>query len=89
MIRDFKPFHQLAPSNPFQMQWRPWLGGSIIAGLVLLLVPQGSPWSGQTFFSPVVMGRNIGTLGLPLFGLVAAGAYRGLLRRKFADSSAA
>src|SRR5436190_2562545 len=67
MIRDFKPVHQLEPSNPAKMQWGPCLEASIIAGLVLLLVPRGTPWSGQTFFSPVVMGRNIGTSGLSLF----------------------
>lgn len=43
------------------------LGAGFIAGMVLLLVPRGSPWASITFFSAVAMGRPVPPgVGLPL-----------------------
>lgn len=43
--------------SPRQIQWHSVLAASLIAGCVLMVVPRASPWSGLTFFAPVVMGR--------------------------------
>jgi len=49
------------------MEWKPALLAGLIAGAVLLIIPRGSPWSYLTFFSPVIMGRNLPTgVSLPL-----------------------
>jgi ABC-type glucose/galactose transport system permease subunit len=40
-----------------------------MAGLILLLIPRGSPWAALTFFSPAVLGRAVppaGTMPLPV-----------------------
>lgn len=53
--------------SPRYFQWLPALEAGFIAGLVLMIVPRGSPWSALTFFAPVVMGRVVPeTAGLPL-----------------------
>jgi hypothetical protein len=45
----------------------PALGAGFIAGVILLIVPHGSPWSSLTFFSPVIMGRTVpGSVEIPL-----------------------
>jgi hypothetical protein len=45
----------------------PALGAGVMAGVILLVVPRGSPWSSLTFFSPAVMGRTIpGPTEIPL-----------------------
>jgi len=59
MIRDFEPVHRLEPAGQDRFQWIPALGAGLIAGLVLLLVPRGTPWSALTFFAPIVMGRVV------------------------------
>jgi hypothetical protein len=41
------------------LQWPAALGAGLIAGLVLLIVPRGNPWSTVTFFVPAVVGRII------------------------------
>jgi hypothetical protein len=66
MISGFKPTEEWRPTEKHRIQWGPAVGAGFIAGLVLLLVPRGSPWSSFTFFAPVVMGRSFGGLGLPL-----------------------
>ncbi|HYG22528.1 MAG TPA: hypothetical protein VEH04_07065 [Verrucomicrobiae bacterium] len=43
--------------TPKRLQWNAFLIASLIAGFVLMVVPRASPWSGLTFFAPVVMGR--------------------------------
>jgi hypothetical protein len=43
--------------HPINLQWHAVLGASLIAAIVLMIVPRASPWSGLTFFAPVVMGR--------------------------------
>jgi hypothetical protein len=153
MITGYEAPKTLSPYKVKSVQWGYALASGIIAGLVLLIVPRGSPWSNLTFFTPTVMGRSAlatqtsvagfwlvhvlisafygllisltvarlaqfrailvgGLIGFVLyllnfavvnwfmpeyrgneisvlfthivFGLVAAGAYRGLLRRSFA-----
>ena len=154
MIKGFELPQVLEPQARNRLQWDAAVEAGFIAGLVLLVLPQGSPWSALTFFSPAIPGRPLpvsmamsllgvwiihlllsvlygliisrvvanlrrekailtgGLAGLVLyvlnlglvsfvwpalrgnevavalahvvFGLVAAGAYRGLLRRKLA-----
>jgi hypothetical protein len=67
MIRDFEPPRATEPETDDRLQWRAALGAGLIAGLVLLLVPRGSPWAALTFFTPVIMGRSVPvTLEIPL-----------------------
>lgn len=152
MIRHFEDTPLTEPEDKGHFQWGAACGAGLLAGALLLLVPRGSPWSGVSLFTLVVMGRPMppgvfmplpvvclvhllvaeiyglvislfvthatqgrailtgGVLGVALyvinfgfvslvapgwrgnelsvlfthvvFGLVAAGAYRGLLRRK-------
>ena len=65
MIEGFKSIQPLEPTGG--MQWGPAVGSGLIAGVVLLIVPHGSPWEALTFFSPDVMGRNLSASGLPMF----------------------
>src|ERR1051326_2174988 len=57
MIRGFEPKHQSEPEFDGVIQWPAALGAGLIAGLVLLIVPHGSPWASITFFSHIIMGR--------------------------------
>jgi hypothetical protein len=152
MIKGFEHPHPSEPVEKSHWQAMPAIWAGLIAGVVLLVVPHASPWSGTTSFTPAIMGREVpdswglgtfmtvvlhlalaiiygvlislvitrirqfaavivgGLLGLVLyrlnltvislwfpamrgaevsvivthvvFGLIAAGAYRGLLRRK-------
>ena len=67
MIRGFEPTHPLPPEGDDHFQWKAALQSGFIAGVVLLLVPYGSPWSALTFFVPVILGRRLpDTSGLPL-----------------------
>src|SRR5207248_11689730 len=59
MIRHFEPAHPLEPEDKPGMQWGAALGAGLIAGVILLVVPRGSPWSSLTVFSPVIMGRAL------------------------------
>jgi hypothetical protein len=59
MIKGYEPPHLLEPEEPGRFQLRPALEASLIAGVILLVLPHGSPWSSLTFFSPVIMGRTI------------------------------
>ncbi len=43
--------------HPINLQWHAVFGASMIASIVLMIVPRARPWSGLTFFAPVVMGR--------------------------------
>ena len=59
MIKGYEPPHLLEPEEPGRFQLRPAVEASLIAGIILLVVPHGSPWSSLTFFSPVIMGRTV------------------------------
>lgn len=58
--------YETSPEHGNHIQWSAVLGASLIAGFVLLIVPRASPWSGLTFFAPVIMGRVVPEdLGMP------------------------
>src|SRR5579885_51249 len=59
MIRGFEPVRPLEPIGRDAFQPLAALGAGLLAGLVLLIVPRGTPWSALTFFVPTVMGRVI------------------------------
>jgi hypothetical protein len=70
MIRHFERAQPLEPADKQRMQWGAALGAGFIAGLILVVVPRGSPWSSLTFFSPVIMGRGLSPFtGLPLVAI--------------------
>lgn len=58
MIRRFEANYPLEPEHG-GWQWGSALGAGLVAGIVLLIVPRGSPWASLTFFTPAVMGRNV------------------------------
>lgn len=58
MIRHFEAHFPLEPERG-GWQWGAALGAGLVAGIILLIVPRGSPWASLTFFTPAVMGRNI------------------------------
>ncbi len=67
MIKGFEPPYLLEPEEPSRFQLGPALGAGFIAGVILLIVPRGSPWSSLTFFSPAIMGRAVpGPVETPL-----------------------
>jgi hypothetical protein len=59
MIRGFETPVRLEPQGRDRLQWGRAFAASLLAGLILLAVPRGSPWSAVTFFSPVVLGWSI------------------------------
>jgi hypothetical protein len=59
MITEFEPTHPLEPENNSHFQVMAALGAGIVAGIILLIVPRGSPWSSLTFFAPVIVGRVV------------------------------
>jgi hypothetical protein len=59
MIRGFEPVHYLEPESGGRFQWISAMEAGLIAGLVLLVLPRGSPWSAISFFSAVIMGRAV------------------------------
>ena len=76
MIRRFDTPISLEPENSGHLQWGPALGAGLIAGLVLLVAPRGSPWASLTFFSPMIMGRSVPPammLPLPVLWLIHLG----------------
>ena len=73
MITSFERAPVLEPESGDHYQWRSALGAGLIAGLILLVIPRGSPWAGVTFFSAVIMGRAVPpgvVLSLPLVWLI-------------------
>lgn len=77
MIRDFKPNPHVEPQDYFPFQWLPALGAGLIAGVVLLVLPRGNPWSALTFFSPTIVGRVVpASWGMPW--VVTAALHLGL-----------
>jgi hypothetical protein len=66
MIKGYQRPPSLEPAVPSEFQWRAAVLAGLIAGLILLIVPAGSPWSGMIFLAPVVVGRMIpASTGLP------------------------
>ncbi len=59
MIRHFEPPTRLAPEEGGHLQLVAALGAGLIPGIILLIVPRGTPWAPLTFFSPAVMGRPL------------------------------
>jgi hypothetical protein len=59
MITNFQMPRPTEPETDNHLQWPAALGAGLIAGLVLLAVPRGSPWSTVTFFVPAIVGRII------------------------------
>jgi hypothetical protein len=73
MIRHFEDAPAMEPEGNGQFQWGAALCAGLIPGVLLLLAPSGSPWSGISFFSNVVMGRPMPPgvfLPLPVLCLV-------------------
>jgi hypothetical protein len=68
VIKGYQAVQPLEPKGGGAFQWPAAFGAGVIAGAVLLFVPRGSPWSTMTFFSPVVMGRNLSLIGAPPIG---------------------
>jgi hypothetical protein len=66
MIKGYQRPPSLEPAVPTEFQWQAAFLAGLIAGLILLIVPSGSPWSGIIFLAPVVVGRIIpAATGLP------------------------
>ena len=59
MIRGYQPRVETEPEGHGRFQWGPALLSGLIAGVILLFAPRANPWSAQTLFSPVVMGRTL------------------------------
>ena len=74
MIRGYEAPRWLEPEpSRTRIQWWPAIASGLIAGIVLLIVPHGSPWEALTFFSPSIMGRTPGAgthLLLPVWWLL-------------------
>lgn len=73
MIRHFEEASTTEPEGQGQFQWGAALGAGLIPGVLLLLAPRGSPWSGISLFSHVIMGRPMPPglfLPLPVLCLV-------------------
>jgi hypothetical protein len=73
MIKGFEQTQVLEPEFRDRIQWTAAVAAGFIAGLVLLIVPHGSPWSSITFFSRIIMGRAqpVGVvLDLPVVWLI-------------------
>ena len=68
MIQGFESHERSEPERKDHVQWGPAVGAGLIAGVILLVVPRGSPWSSFTFFTSAAMGRNLGMLGMSLGG---------------------
>jgi hypothetical protein len=71
MIKGFEPPRQTVPVAEDRLQWLPAILAGLIAGVILLIVPHGSPWARLTLFSPAIMGRIVpASLGVPVFSVI-------------------
>ena len=59
MIRHFEHPELLQPEGGGRFQLGAALGAGLIPGLILMLVPRGSPWAGISLFAEVIMGRTL------------------------------
>ena len=81
MITHFESPRPTEPETENHLQWSAALGAGLIAGIVLLIVPRGSPWSTVTFFVPSILGRvvpeswNLGLAGAALIHLAVSLVY--------------
>src|SRR5690349_16907147 len=67
MIKGYEHPHLLEPEEPKRFHPGPALAAGFLGGVILLIVPRGSPWSSSTFFTPAIMGRTIpGPIEIPL-----------------------
>ncbi len=76
MIRGYQASHPPEAPVEMKLRWGAAVGAGLIGGLLFLLVPHGSPWSGVTFFSPMIMGRAVpptAKLALPLVWAIHLG----------------
>ena len=73
MVRQYEHIDPPDLENPGQVEWSKGIIAGLIAGLILIFVPQGSPWSGLAFSEPVVMGRNVPGMSLGLVWLIHLG----------------
>jgi hypothetical protein len=71
MIQGFEPPRPAEPIEKSHLQAFPATAAGLIAGVVLLIVPRGSPWEGLTSFSPAILGRvPPAEWNLPIFGTI-------------------
>ncbi|HLX70577.1 MAG TPA: hypothetical protein VKV04_13205 [Verrucomicrobiae bacterium] len=71
MIKGFEPPRQTEPVGEDRLQWLPAIVAGLIAGVILLILPHGTPWSRLTLFSPTVMGRIVpASLAIPVFSVI-------------------
>ena len=67
MIRHFEPTELFETEAVGSFQWGPALCAGLISGIILMLLPRGSPWSGISPYIPVIMGRALPTwFNMPL-----------------------
>lgn len=59
MIRHYEAHPVFEPRDGGRFQLWAALGAGLIGGVILLLLPRGSPWAGVSFFSSVIMGRAV------------------------------
>lgn len=59
MIRRFEEPELLPAEDGGRFQWGAALGAGLIPGVILMLVPRGTPWSGISPFISVIMGRTL------------------------------
>jgi hypothetical protein len=58
MIRGFEQPHRVEPLAKNHLQAIPAVTAGLIAGVILLVLPHASPWSGVTSFNPAIVGRE-------------------------------
>src|SRR5690242_19382300 len=59
MIRGLERTQSFEPEPIGRVQWWATIVAGITAGVVLLIVPYGTPWGALSFFSPAIMGRPV------------------------------
>ena len=71
MIKGFEQPQHTEPVGEDRLQWLPAIAAGLIAGVILLVIPHGSPWSRLTLFNPAVMGRIVpASLEVPIFSVI-------------------
>lgn len=71
MIKGFEPPRPAEPLAKSHLQGIPAVAAGLIAGVILLIVPHGSPWAGITSLAPAILGRVVpATWGVPAVGAI-------------------